>query len=45
MFPKKHPDFEIAGLNLNIKVKLIGFKNKQLPELNDELAKRLSLGL
>ena len=42
-FPKNHPNFEIAGLNLNIKVRLIGFKNKQLPELSDELAKQFKL--
>ena len=44
-FPKNHPNPEIAGVNLHIKVQLTGFKNKQLPELNDELAKRFKLKL
>ena len=42
-FPKNHPNPEIAGVNLHIKVQLTGFKNKQLPELDDELAKRFKL--
>lgn len=42
-FPKNHPNSEIAGLNLHIKVKLTGFKNKQIPELNNELAKQFKL--
>lgn len=42
-FPKNHPNPEVAGLNLHIKVKLTGFKDKKLPELNNELAKRFKL--
>ena len=39
-FPKDHPNSQIAGLALKITVQLTGFKNKKIPELNDELAKR-----
>lgn len=42
-FSKDHANPEIAGLNLLIKVKLTGFKNKQVPDLNDDLAKRFKL--
>ena len=42
-FPKNHPQPEISGLNLRMKVKLTGFKNQRLPELNDELAQRFKL--
>ena len=42
-FPKNHPNLEVAGLNLHIKVKLTSFKDKKLPELNNELAKRFKL--
>ena len=42
-FPKAHPNPKIAGLTLNIKVKLLGFKEKKLPDLNDDLAKRFKV--
>lgn len=40
LFPKDHPNGQIAGMNLKVKVKLTGFKNKKLPDLNDEFAKK-----
>ena len=43
VFPKNHPNPQIAGLTLKMKVKLVGFKNKKLPELNDELAKKFKV--
>ena len=39
-FPKEHSNPQISGLTLKIKIRLTGFKNKKIPELNDELAKR-----
>ncbi|MCZ0933304.1 MAG: trigger factor [Oligoflexia bacterium] len=42
-FPKDHPNPQITGLALKIKVKLTGFKDKKAPELNDELAKRFKV--
>ena len=42
-FPKNHPNPEVAGLNFHIKVKMTGFKNKKLHELDNELAKRFKL--
>ncbi|MCY4321673.1 MAG: trigger factor [Bdellovibrionaceae bacterium] len=42
-FPKEQTNSQIAGLTLNIKVKLISFKDKKIPELNDELAKRFKV--
>ena len=43
IFPKDLSNQKIAGLNLKIKVKLTGFKNKIIPKLDDELAKRFKL--
>ena len=42
-FPNNHPDSRIAGLSLKMKVKLLGFKDKQTPELNDDLAKKFKV--
>ena len=42
-FAQNYPDPKIAGLYLHIKVKLLGFKDKHIPELNDELAKQFKL--
>ncbi|MDE0092659.1 MAG: trigger factor, partial [Oligoflexia bacterium] len=42
-FPKEHPNPQIAGLTLKITIQLIGFKDKKIPELNDELAKRFKV--
>ena len=42
-FSKNHPNPKIAGLNLKVKVKLISFKEKKIPELNDGLAKRFKV--
>ncbi len=42
-FQKTHPNPDIAGLDMRVKVKLKTFKNKKVPELNDELAKRFKL--
>ena len=42
-FPKEHSNPQVAGLTLKIKIKLIGFKDKKVPELNDELAKRFKV--
>ena len=42
-FPKDHPDSKISGLNLHIKIKITGFKEKKVPELDDDLAKRFKL--
>ena len=43
IFPNTHPNSKIAGLNLKVKAKLTGFKEKKVPELNDELAKRFKV--
>ena len=43
IFPKDLSNQKIAGLNLKIKVKLTGFKNKIIPKLGDDLAKRFKL--
>ena len=43
LFPENHPQSGISGLNLRVKVKLTGFKDKQLPELNDELARQFKI--
>ena len=42
-FPKEHPNPDVSGEKLNINVKLILFKNKQVPDLNDEFAKRFKV--
>ena len=42
-FPKAHPNPQVSGLTLKIKIKLISFKDKKIPELNDELAKRFKV--
>lgn len=39
-FPQNHSKAEMAGLNLHIKAKLLAFKDKWIPDLNDELAQR-----
>jgi len=39
-FPKNFSDSKAAGLNLHIKIKITGFKEKKVPELNDDLAKK-----
>lgn len=42
-FPSNHPNSEIAGLNLKVKVCLTAFKEKKLPALDDKLAHRFKL--
>lgn len=42
-FPKDFTDSKVAGLNLHIKIKITGFKEKKIPELNNDLAKRFKL--
>ena len=42
-FAKKHPNPQIAGLTLKVKAQLVAFKDKKLPELNDELAKKFKV--
>jgi len=42
-FPKNHPDSKIADQKLLIKIQIIGFKDKHVPDLNDDLAKRFKL--
>lgn len=38
-YPADHPDARLAGKSVVYKVKVVEIKEKQLPELNDELAK------
>lgn len=42
-FPNNHPDPKIAGLNLNIRACLLAFKNKKIPELNNEFAQKFKV--
>ena len=43
LFSKNHPNPELAGIQLNIKLQITAFKKKVLPELNDEFAKQFKL--
>ena len=42
-FPKNHSHFKLAGQTLNMKVKLLSFKEKQIPDINEDLAKQFKL--
>lgn len=43
LFPKNHPNPELAGLQLHIQLQLTAFKKKVLPELDDHFAKQFKL--
>lgn len=42
-FQKHHPNLKIAGQNLLIKVTLTAFKQKEVPKLDDDLAKKFHI--
>lgn len=42
-FPDEYPDKKIAGQEMNFKIKVLAIKEKELPALDDELAKDFGL--
>ena len=42
-FPKDHLDPKMAGLTLKVQLKVKSFKNKKVPELDDDFAKRFKV--